>query len=154
MYGESISQMLTVQYRMHEDIMAWSSRTLYQGKLTAHDSVATHTRATLPTSAGAAGAAAADEADADDDAAAPLVLVDTAGCDMEEQQEEEGGSRYNEGEAACVVTLVQSLLDSGLSASCIGVITPYSAQKSRCALCLHAVRCSSCGCLLTATCWT
>ena len=158
MYGESISQMLTVQYRMHEDIMAWSSRTLYHGRLTAHDSVATHTRATLPTAAGAAdaaaGAAAADDADANDDAAAPLVLVDTAGCDMEEQQEEEGGSRYNEGEAACVVALVQSLLDSGLSASCIGVITPYSAQKSRCALGRHAVRWSSWGCLRTAMCWT
>ena len=28
-----------------------------------------------------------------------LLLIDTAGCDMEEKKEEEGGSTYNEGEA-------------------------------------------------------
>lgn len=43
MYGDSISEVLTVQYRMHTDIMEWSSQELYQGKLSAHASVATHT---------------------------------------------------------------------------------------------------------------
>jgi superfamily I DNA and/or RNA helicase len=42
MYGESISEMLTVQYRMHAGIMEWSSQELYHGKLTAHPSVAAH----------------------------------------------------------------------------------------------------------------
>jgi hypothetical protein len=30
MYGDSISAMLTVQYRMHTDIMQWSSDELYE----------------------------------------------------------------------------------------------------------------------------
>ena len=42
MYGESISEMLTVQYRMHAAIMDWSSQELYNGKLSAHASVASH----------------------------------------------------------------------------------------------------------------
>lgn len=43
MYGDSISDVLTVQYRMHAAIMEWSSQELYKGKLTAHASVASHT---------------------------------------------------------------------------------------------------------------
>ena len=43
MYGDSISEVLTVQYRMHAAIMEWSSQELYLGKLTAHASVASHT---------------------------------------------------------------------------------------------------------------
>lgn len=55
-----------------------------------------------------------------------LLLVDTAGCDMEEV--EESGSRANAGEAAVVVALVERLLAGGLQPSEVGVITPYSAQ--------------------------
>lgn len=43
MYGESVSEMLTVQYRMNEIIMKWSSDELYQGKLTAASAVKSHT---------------------------------------------------------------------------------------------------------------
>ena len=50
MYGESISEMLNVQYRMHAAIMDWSSHELYNGKLTAHASVASHTLETLQAS--------------------------------------------------------------------------------------------------------
>ena len=50
MYGESISEMLNVQYRMHAAIMDWSSQELYNGKLTAHASVASHTLETLQAS--------------------------------------------------------------------------------------------------------
>ena len=50
LYGNDVSQMLTVQYRMHEDIMAWASAALYHNLLTAHPSVAHHTLATLQVS--------------------------------------------------------------------------------------------------------
>ena len=50
MYGDSISEMLNVQYRMHAAIMDWSSHELYNGKLTAHASVASHTLETLQAS--------------------------------------------------------------------------------------------------------
>ena len=42
MYGDNVVRMLTVQYRMNTAIMQWSSDQLYQGKLTAHSSVAGH----------------------------------------------------------------------------------------------------------------
>lgn len=43
LYGEEISQMLTMQYRMNKSIMEWSSKELYGGCLRAHPSVADHT---------------------------------------------------------------------------------------------------------------
>lgn len=33
MYGEEVMSMLTVQYRMHELIMDWSSKELYDSKV-------------------------------------------------------------------------------------------------------------------------
>lgn len=64
----------------------------------------------------------------------PLVLVDTAGCGAEEGREEEGASWYNEGEVECVVGVVRELLEGGVRGGGVGVITPYSAQKSRYAM--------------------
>ena len=48
LYGQSISEMLTVQYRMHRAIMQWASDELYNGVLTAHASVADHQLAGMP----------------------------------------------------------------------------------------------------------
>lgn len=42
-HGDSVVRMLTVQYRMHSAIMAWASKEMYQGRLTAHSSVQSHT---------------------------------------------------------------------------------------------------------------
>ena len=50
LYGEGVSHMLTVQYRMHASIMAWSSNELYEGRVRAHPSVAGHSLADLPVS--------------------------------------------------------------------------------------------------------
>ena len=41
-FGDSILRMLTTQYRMHERIMDWPSRKLYNGRLIADESVAGH----------------------------------------------------------------------------------------------------------------
>ncbi|GAB2221566.1 hypothetical protein Droror1_Dr00012750 [Drosera rotundifolia] len=115
LYGDEITSMLTVQYRMHELIMDWSSKELYHSKIKAHSSVATHTlydledvkktTATEPT----------------------LLLIDIAGCDMEEKKDEEE-STLNEGEAAVAVAHARRLVESGVRASDIGIITPYAAQ--------------------------
>ncbi|KAK9808936.1 hypothetical protein WJX72_006613 [[Myrmecia] bisecta] len=115
LYGDSISEMLTVQYRMNQGIMQWSSDELYAGRLTAHASVAQHCLADLPDTTGSEGLEV-------------LALIDTAGCDMEEKKEEEGGSTYNEGEAQVVIAHVQALIQAGIRPLDIGVITPYSAQ--------------------------
>jgi superfamily I DNA and/or RNA helicase len=57
-----------------------------------------------------------------------LLYIDTAGCDMEEENEEDGNSIRNPGEANLVFTHVQALLSAGVGTQDIGIITPYSAQ--------------------------
>ena len=56
-----------------------------------------------------------------------LLLIDTAGCEMEESSSVHG-SRANEGEAALVTMHVENLIKRGLDVSEIAVITPYNLQ--------------------------
>lgn len=56
-----------------------------------------------------------------------LLLIDTAGCDMEEKKDEED-STMNEGEAEVAISHAKRLVNSGVQASDIGIITPYAAQ--------------------------
>lgn len=42
LYGDKVTSMLTVQYRMHRLIMQWSSHELYNDKIEAHSSVEGH----------------------------------------------------------------------------------------------------------------
>ncbi|KAK8554236.1 hypothetical protein V6N13_073165 [Hibiscus sabdariffa] len=114
-YGDEVMSMLTVQYRMHELIMNWSSKELYNSKIKAHSSVAAHmlfdlanvkkSSSTEPT----------------------LLLIDTTGCDMEEKKDEEE-STLNEGEAEVAISHAKRLVQAGVPASDIGIITPYAAQ--------------------------
>ena len=111
-HGIGVARMLTTQYRMNRNIMQWASDELYEGKLVAADSVAEHRLEGAGTGT-----------------TPVLMLVDTAGCDMEEHCEEEGDSKDNPGEAAAVMALVRRLIKSGAARpEDIGVITPYSAQ--------------------------
>lgn len=114
---KQISRMLKVQYRMHETIADWASEALYHGELKTHESAQGRTLATLP------GVSTEDE----DLAHMPLLLIDTAGCDCHESTNA-AGSRFNEGEAHIVQQHVQKLLDMGVPASQIAVITPYNGQ--------------------------
>ncbi|GAU36922.1 hypothetical protein TSUD_331950 [Trifolium subterraneum] len=115
LYGDEVTSMLTVQYRMHQLIMDWSSKELYNSKVKAHPSVAAHmlydledvkrTSSTEPT----------------------LLLIDTAGCDMDEKKDEED-STLNEGESEVAMAHAKRLVQSGVLPSDIGIITPYAAQ--------------------------
>lgn len=116
LYGTQIARRLTVQYRMHESIMGFSSQEFYDGELVAHDSVAGHLLADLP------------DVTSSTLTDSPLELVDTAGAGFDEQLEPDGESRLNPQEARLVVRKVQSLLDGGLDPSQIAVIAPYAAQ--------------------------
>ena len=111
---EHVSRMLKVQYRMHKDIANWASTAMYRGDLETHESVAHHKLSELANYHG------------DDDQPA-LLLIDTAGCDMEESVNA-AGSRFNEGEAQLVVKHVQTLLSRGVKAEEIAVISPYNGQ--------------------------
>jgi ATP-dependent RNA/DNA helicase IGHMBP2 len=124
-HGERITRRLSVQYRMHERIMTWSSEALYGGGIEAHASVRAHLLQELPQVAPAA------------DTAAPLVFIDTAGCDFEEEREAQGDSRSNPGEARLLEAHVGRLLAAGVRPQEIAVITPYNAQVGLLRASLH-----------------
>jgi len=122
-YGEEITSMLTVQYRMHEHIMNWSSKELYNNKIKAHSSVAGHMLYDL------------EEVTRSSSTEPTIILIDTTGCDMEEVKDEEE-STMNEGEAAVSIAHAKLLVESGVRASDVGIITPYAAQVT----CLKMMR--------------
>uniref|UniRef100_A0A0E0D3B9 DNA helicase n=1 Tax=Oryza meridionalis TaxID=40149 RepID=A0A0E0D3B9_9ORYZ len=122
-YGDQITSMLTIQYRMHELIMNWSSKELYNNKIKAHSSVADHMIYDL------------EEVKRSSSTEPTIILIDTTGCDMEEVKDEEE-STMNEGEAAVSIAHAKLLVESGVRASDIGIITPYAAQVT----CLKMMR--------------
>jgi ATP-dependent RNA/DNA helicase IGHMBP2 len=115
-YGDDISKLLTIQYRMHESIMQFSSERFYQGQLEAHPSVARHLLSELP------------GVETNPLTQTPVQFIDTAGAGFEDELEPDGYSKLNQGEAHLVARIVNELLASGLIARDIAVIAPYSAQ--------------------------
>lgn len=115
-WGDVISRQLTTQYRMHEQIMQFSSAEFYESSLIADDSVREHLLADLPHVAPSPLTQTA------------MQFIDTAGSDCVEQAESEGSSRNNPGEADVVARQVQELLAAGVAPSEMAVITPYAAQ--------------------------
>ncbi|NWW80438.1 SMBP2 protein, partial [Climacteris rufus] len=115
-YGERALRMLTVQYRMHRDIMEWASTELYGGRLRAHPSVAQHLLRDLP------GVSSTEET------SIPLLLIDTAGCGLFEMEVEDEQSKGNPGEVQLVGMHVQALVDAGVKAKDIAVVAPYNLQ--------------------------
>ncbi|KAK0051948.1 DNA-binding protein SMUBP-2 [Biomphalaria pfeifferi] len=113
-----VVRMLHIQYRMHQDIMAWSSETLYAGQLEAHHSVATHLLKDLEHIA----------VEYVEETNFPLLLIDTAGCDVPELNNPEEVSKANEGEVEIVVNRVEELIGYGVKPSDIAVISPYNFQ--------------------------
>lgn len=105
--------MLQVQYRMHEEIMAFSSNYFYKGELIAHESVKHELLRPHEL---------------------PVEFIDTAGCGYSEEQDKETLSRYNEQEAQLLITIIERLIESiGADAwlnekISLGIIAPYSAQ--------------------------
>jgi DNA polymerase III delta prime subunit len=115
-YGADALRLLDVQYRMHAAIMDFPSAELYDGQLTADPSVAAHLLKDLP---GVACTAATE---------VPLEFIDTAGAGYDEELEPDGESRLNRGEAELVCRKVRALLEAGLAAADVALISPYAAQ--------------------------
>lgn len=127
--GNSIKRMLTTQYRMHEKIMQFPSSALYEKKLIAADAVKARLLTDLPYA----------PIEDTEDTSEPLVFIDTQGGDFPEKTEEdEGGtkgkssllaeSKVNEHEAAIVASHVSNLVDAGVKAEDIAIVTPYNGQ--------------------------
>jgi ATP-dependent RNA/DNA helicase IGHMBP2 len=115
-WGPAIARRLTIQYRMHQAIMEFSSQEFYEGSLQAAPAVRHHLLPDLP----GVQASALTET--------PVHFVDTAGASYDEIIEPEGESRLNPLEAEVVVQKVHALLEAGLAPAAIAVITPYAAQ--------------------------
>lgn len=115
-WGKVISRQLTTQYRMHEQIMRFSSSEFYDSSLIAAENVREHLLADLPHVSSIPLTQTA------------MQFIDTAGSDCLEMAESEGSSRSNPGEAEVVARQVADLLAAGVAPSEIAVITPYAAQ--------------------------
>ncbi len=111
-----LARLLTVQYRMHETIMGFSSAEFYESSLVADESVRGHLLADLPDVA------------TDDLTGNPITFIDTAGASYDEEQEPEGESRFNPQEAAVVLQQVERLRQAGVAPRAVAVISPYAAQ--------------------------
>jgi superfamily I DNA and/or RNA helicase len=115
-YGDQVSRLLTVQYRMHQVIMAFSSEEFYAGMLLAAPQVAGHRLCDLPS----VGALPLTEK--------PLHFIDTAGAGFDEERDPAGESLVNREEAGLIARQARALLDAGLAPVDMAVIAPYAAQ--------------------------
>jgi predicted DNA helicase len=116
LYGPQIARRLTIQYRMHQAIMDFSSAEFYDGDLEAAETVRGHLLQDMPgVSAGPL-------------TQSPVEFIDTAGASYDEEIEPDGESRLNRQEAVLVCRKTQMLLDCGVSAGDIALIAPYAAQ--------------------------
>ncbi|KAK6029075.1 hypothetical protein OSTOST_04821, partial [Ostertagia ostertagi] len=119
-FNTNINQLLTVQYRMNEKIMQWSSREFYESRLVAAEEVSKITLSDI------------SYISKDSLLNNPLIMIDT---DLEKDR---GGHLYRElssqmsyknpGEAALVIRYVDALKSIGLPGKEIAVISPYYAQ--------------------------
>ena len=114
--NSELSRKLNVQYRMHQDIMNFSSDVFYEKSLQADETVRAALLSDLPQ---VTSSALTDS---------PIHFIDTAGASYDEEQEPDGDSRLNPLEAELVIRKVNDLLACGLSSDQIAIISPYSAQ--------------------------
>lgn len=138
MYGERCKALLSVQYRMNDEIMAFPNEQLYEGKLQAHESCAGVRLADI------------EGYDKDEEEAwgVPLVFFDTTGAGMYEREGDpddtsgtlmQSQSRSNENEADIIGKHIEALVAHGLPVTRIAVLSPYASQVALLSSQLHAV---------------
>ena len=107
------TSLLRTQYRMHETIMNFSNQQFYDGQLLAAPQVAQQTLLKDPEP--------------------PVIFIDTAGTDFQEQVQDAYQSRYNEGEFQILCEHLYTLLEHCyaheiLPLPSIALISPYREQ--------------------------
>lgn len=116
-YGDEITRSLSVQYRMHQRIMQFSSERFYDNQLVADPTVMAHLASGLPN---------VDSVEVL--TTEPVTFIDTAGAGYDEELEPEGESRRNPSEGQTVLRKLDQLREAGIRSRSVGVITPYAAQ--------------------------
>ena len=116
LYGDKVTKMLDVQYRMHEQIMSFSSDRFYEGQLVGDESVLAHRLCDLP------------DVESNELTESPILFIDTAGAGWNEKLEAGGLSKMNPSEANLIGHYVNQLAQAGVATEDIGVIAPYAAQ--------------------------
>ncbi len=115
-YGDTVNRLLNVQYRMHKDIMTFSSDYFYDRKLIADDSVIGHLLTDFET------------IEPSELTRHPVVFIDSAGAGWDEELEPEGLSKLNRQEAHLIVAKAGQLIEAGMLPEDIAIIAPYAAQ--------------------------
>ena len=115
-YGDRITRLLSVQYRMHKQIMNFSSDHFYEGELIAHESVAEHLLCDL------------EFVKPSELTQRTMTFIDTAGADWSEELEPDGLSKRNVKEAEFILQKAEQLIDVGVKPGEIAIIAPYAAQ--------------------------
>ncbi|WFD35701.1 DNA helicase [Malassezia cuniculi] len=138
MYGDGCKALLSVQYRMNDEIMGFPNEQLYEGKLVAHSSCAAVRLSDIE----------GYEQGDDEVWGAPLVFYDTTGAGMYEREGDvddtsgtlmQSQSKSNENEAAIVGKHIEALVAHGLEVSRIAVLSPYASQVATLSSQLHPV---------------
>lgn len=116
LHGDRITRRLNVQYRMHDQIMSFSSQQFYEGTLESHSSVCSHLLSDL------------DQVDEQLVTMEPVTFIDSAGAGWDEELEPDGLSKRNIQEGELVLRKITELQEAGLRGRDIAVIAPYAAQ--------------------------
>lgn len=109
----AVVSLLKIQYRMHDDIMRFSSGWFYQGELESAPEVKNRGILSFDT---------------------PIVWYDTAACEFEEEQPADSLSRANKQEAEFLVSQLQGYIEKITPQRVLdeqidfGLISPYKAQ--------------------------
>jgi predicted DNA helicase len=118
---------LTIQYRMHQEIMKFSNEHFYRNQLKAHPSVARHSLKDLPGFEPFPYINPAIEKVVQ--ASKPVVFIPCH--EGKEEQLADSHSRFNLAEIGLTREITDALLSSRLFPEDIGIISPYDQQVSR-----------------------
>ncbi len=116
LWGDQLTRMLEIQYRMHDQIMNYSSQQFYDDQLQSHETVSQHLLSELP------GVTSNQLTDS------PLLFIDTAGASWHEQLEPNGLSKLNPQEGQLILRYTDELVAAGMDPKDIAIIAPYAAQ--------------------------
>jgi len=126
LYGEEIKILLRLQYRMHEKIMDFSNRYFYDKALISHPSVAYHTIADFNLKFDKL-SQIGPQLEKVCNPENVCVFIDTQGK-CPEKRKGNSTSWQNPGEVKLIKKILNALMQTGLKAKDIGIITPYDDQ--------------------------